>query len=355
MKRSIINLAITMCLGFALTLAAVEKLAKPQSKDALKKMEKAEKAIKDKDYDAALALYNEVIQLEPNYAPAYFTTAQLQRLKETYDLAVANYEKALAISPDFVLALNEYIRTLLILSQKAIAGHDLQKAGNCYEKILAIKNIETSHPKEMQNAAYQVGSVAYSMQDFNKSITAFQRFLAIPEIEKIAPSNSALANYMLGINFSRLAQPDKANPYLEKFISGPQDATTNPWLPLGYYLLANNNYLVLDKQITQIKEEKTGDALSKFNSIAAAAKASTGIQPNFTKAIELKPDLEDAYVKLGNYYFFCQDFDNAHKAYSDLIVKFPASPDIATYQAFMQKIDKEREALKILKAKNNTK
>ena len=53
---------------------------------------------------------------------------------------------------------------------------------------------------------------------------------------------------------------------------------------------------------------------------------------------------------LGNYYFFCQDFDNALKAYNDLIAKFPASPEIANYKAFLQSIDKEREAIKTLKS-----
>jgi len=355
MKRKMIIMALCLGMGLALTLGAVEKLSKPQSKDALKKMEKADKALKNKDIDAALALYNEVILLEPDYAPAYFTSAQLLRVKEVYDLALANYEKALAISPDFTLALNEYIRTLMILSRKASELNDLQKAGIYYEKILNIKNIEATHPQEFQHAVYQMGSLAYTQQDFNKSIAAFQRFLAIPEIEKKALSHSALANYMLGINYSRLAQPDKANPYLEKFISGPQDEMTTPWLPLSYYLLANNNYLALDKQIQLIRVEKTGDALSKFNRIADAAKASTGIQPNFARAIELKPDFEDAYVLLGNYYFFCQDFDNALKAYNDLIAKFPASPEIATYKSFLQSIDKQREAMKTLKAKKKTK
>jgi tetratricopeptide (TPR) repeat protein len=348
MKRKMISLTLSICLGLALTLGAVEELPKPQSKDALKKMEKAEKALKNKDYDAALAFYNEVIQLEPNYAPAYFTIAQLQRFKEVYDLALTNYEKALAISPDFSQALNEYVRTLMTLSQKAIDGRDLQKADIYYEKILNIKNIETTHPQEMQHSAYQLGSINYNQQDFNKSIAAFERYLAIPEIEKTAPSKSALAKYMLGINYSRLAQPNKANPYLEQFISGPHDETTTPWLPLSYYLLANNNYLVLDKQIQQIKDEKTGDNLSKFNRIADAAKASTGIQPNCAKAIELKPDLEEAYVLLGNYYFFCQDFNNALKSYNDLIAKFPDSPDIANYKAFLLSIDKERETIKTL-------
>jgi tetratricopeptide (TPR) repeat protein len=351
MQRKMIVSTLSLCLVLALTLGAVEKLAKPQSKDAVKKMEKAEKARIAKDYDTALALYGEVNQLEPNYAPAYFIAANLQLEREAVDAALANFEKALAISPDFTLAVNAYLRALLILSQKAIDGRDMQKVGIYYDKILNIKNIEATHPQELQNMTYRMGSIEFSQKNFEKSIAAFLRFQAIPEIEKTAASKSALANYMIGINYSQLAQPEKAKPFLEKFISGPQDDVTTPWVPLGYYFLASNDYLVLEKQVAKIKEEKANDALATLDSIAAAAKASNAIQPNLVKAIELKPDLEDAYVKLGNYYFYCQDFDNASKTYTDLTVKFPASPDIASYKAFIEKIAKEREAIKTFKAK----
>jgi len=151
MKRKKISLILSLCLGSVLILAAADPLPKPQSKDALKKMEKAEKAIKNKEFDVALALYQEVIVLEPAYAPVYFTSAQLQRAKADYEAAVANYEKALAIDPNFAIALNEYIRTLLILSQKAVEGRDLQKAAAYYEKIVNRPNLETTHPKDEDN------------------------------------------------------------------------------------------------------------------------------------------------------------------------------------------------------------
>lgn len=357
MKRKSIclALALTLCLGMALTLSSAEQLAKPQSKDALKKMEKAEKAIKNKEFDVALALYNEVIVLEPTYAPVYFTTAQLNRSMGSFDLALANYEKALEINSAFTPALNEYIRTLLTLSQRAVEGRDLKKAGAYYEKIMNAKDIGTTHPKELQHAAYQMGSIAYSLQDFNKSIESFQRFLAVPGVETTSPVNCILANYMLGVNYSRLTQADKAIPYLEKFIASPQNETTTPWLPISHYLLANNHFQILDKQVGLIKGEKSSDALATFDRIAEAAKASTAIQPNFAKAIELKSDIEDAYVKLGNYYFLCQDFDNSLKAYNDLIAKFPTSADSASYKSFVEKIAKEKEAIKTLRGKKKTK
>jgi tetratricopeptide (TPR) repeat protein len=351
MKRKTISMALTLCLGLALAFAAVEPLPKPQGKDAQKKMGKAEKALKDKDLVAALALYNEVIVLEPTYGPAYFFTAQINRSMGNNDLAITLYEKTLELTPGFTQALNEYVRTLLILSQKAIEGRDLAKAAGYYEKIMNIKGIDATHPKELQHAVYQMGTVAYSQQNFDKSIAAFQRFLAIPEIEKTAPVNCALAQYMIGVNYSRLNQAENAIPYLEKFIAAPQNETTTPWLSISHYLLANNHYLILDKQIAKIKGENAADALVTFDRIAEAAKASTAILPNLAKAIELKPDLEDAFVKQGNFYFLCQDFDNALKTYTDLIAKFPASPDVANYKSFMQKIEKERDAIKELKAK----
>ncbi|MBN2399527.1 MAG: tetratricopeptide repeat protein [Candidatus Aminicenantes bacterium] len=353
MKRKMLSFALS--LGLALTLAATDQLPKPQSKDALKKMEKADKAIQKNDFNSALALYNEVITLEPDYAPVYFTSARLNRMMGNFELAIANFEKALQLKADFTLALNDYIRTLLTLSQKAVEGRDLKKAVSYYEKIVNHKNIEATHPKELQHAAYQLGSVAYSLQDFKKSIEAFQRFLAIPEIEMTAPVNSALANYILGINYSRLNQPDKAIPCLEKFIAAPQNESTTPWLPTSHYLLANNHYLILEKQIAQLKDDKSSDALASLENITAAAKANTAIQPNFSKAIELKPDLEEAYLKLGRYYFFCQDFDNALKTYNELITKFPTSPDMADYKSFMQNIEKERETIKKLQRKKKTK
>jgi tetratricopeptide (TPR) repeat protein len=350
-----ISLAISMCLGLALTLGAQEKPAKPQSKDALKKMEKANKAFKNKEYDAALILYQEVIALEPTFAPAYFNAAQLNYAKADYNQALANYEKALEINPAYTIAINDYINKLLSLSQKAVEGRDLKNAGMYYEKIINFKNIEISHPKKLQYAANQLGYNAYNQQDFNKSIAAFQRFLAIPEIEINEANNSALATYMLGLNYSRLDQPEQANPYLEKFISGPQNETTTPWLPLSYYMLAKNNSLPLTKQIAQIKADKSGDPLVIFDLIATAAKSCTGIRPNLTKAIELKPDFEDAFVDLGNYFFYCQDFDNALITYNDLIAKFPASPSITVYKSFIQNVEKELELIKILKTKKKAK
>jgi hypothetical protein len=49
---------------------------------------------------------------------------------------------------------------------------------------------------------------------------------------------------------------------------------------------------------------------------------------------------------LGNYYFLCQDYENAMQAYRTLIEKFPDSQDINTYKKFLGDIEKESKLKK---------
>jgi len=75
-------------------------------------MAKAEQAMERKDTKTALALYREIMQTEPDYAPAYFLAARVHRLKKENDQSLAMLEKALQIQPDFGQALAESIDLL---------------------------------------------------------------------------------------------------------------------------------------------------------------------------------------------------------------------------------------------------
>ena len=75
--------------------------------------------------------------------------------------------------------------------------------------------------------------------------------------------------------------------------------------------------------------------------ISILAKNRSEIEKYLTKAIELKPDLEQAFVIIGNYYYLCQDINNALKTYLTLVEKFPNSKDISTYNSFIEILKKE--------------
>ena len=59
-----------------------------------------------KDYDKALADYNEAIRLNSKYAPAFISRGNAWRAKQEYDKAIADYNEAIRLDPKYALAYN---------------------------------------------------------------------------------------------------------------------------------------------------------------------------------------------------------------------------------------------------------
>ena len=90
-------------------------------------------ALKDNgDLDAAIDSYKKALEIKPDYVGAYFNTGNI--LKDTGDLeaAIDSYKKALEIKPDYAEAYNN---VGIALEDKG----DLEEAINSYKKALEIK------------------------------------------------------------------------------------------------------------------------------------------------------------------------------------------------------------------------
>lgn len=55
-------------------------------------------------FDQALADYNQALQLSPNFAVVYYDRGRIYQAQGNYDLALADYTRALQLQPDFVYA-----------------------------------------------------------------------------------------------------------------------------------------------------------------------------------------------------------------------------------------------------------
>lgn len=377
-KKVMVAFVMMFFIVQGMNLVAADKTEKPTQKEVGKLFDSGEKALKAKKYEEATAAFQKAIELEPNFAPPYLGLAMVQYEQKKIDGAIENLEKMLKIKPDAPRGLLAYRDILYTAGNEEYQKQDYQKSNGYFAKFLGIAGIETSAKKWAENATYLVGLNSYFLKEFDKSIEYFTKFSNFPGVETEAAPLYQISNYMIGLGYTQLNQPEKANPFLQKFIDLNKDPASQQ-IPLAHYLLGSNNYTTLNTEVDKVSK----DMLDAVNKEAEALNANTKMKPKereaaiakhkekvdqvksdvkkkqaemaslrkdvvpyLQKAIELRPDIEDAYVKLGNYYYMIGDLENASKTYKTIKEKFPASPDINTYNNFIQKVEKEIEKKK---------
>ena len=372
-KKMLVGLVMMFFIVQGMSLVAADKTEKPTLKEVAKLYESAGKSMKAKKFEEAIVSYQKAIELEPKYGPSYLGLALVLREQKKYGESIENIEKMLKINPNAPMALGAYREILYAAGNEEYQKQDFQKSNGFFIKFLGIAGIETSAKKPAENATYLVGLNSYFLKEFEKSIEYFTKFTGFPGIETDAAPLYQISSYMIGLCYTQLNQLDKANPFLQKFIDLNKDPA-NQQIPLAHYLLGSNNYAKLNAEVDKVSK----DMLEAVNKEAEALNADTKMKPKdrdaaiakhkekvdqmkadvkkkqaelasfrkdvvpyLQKAIELRPDIEDAYVKLGNYYYLAGDFENALKTYKTIKEKFANSPDMAAYNNFIQKVEKE--------------
>ncbi len=332
---------LTLCLFVCLTtLAAQEKLVKPVNKEAAKKMDKASKAWKNKELDKALPLFQEVIQLEPTYAPAYYYCGNIHLQKKQNDQALPMLEKAVQLQPDYAAAVNEYVHVLNATGRDLSAQGQPEKAMPYFQRIVDLPGLDAVQKSMLMDAAFNLGISAFQAQKFDQSVAAFTKLLAMPGFEAEAKRQFVLVQYMLGINLNVLGKSEESNGHLLKYLELTAADAPSQFTAIAAYLVAKNDYALLDGEITKVRNDKSVTDLRAR--VQELAKARNRIQEMAQKSLSIKADTEDAYVLLGNYYYLMRDLDQAIAQYKTLIEKFPASSALADYNAFLANLDKEK-------------
>ncbi len=342
MNKKIIAAGVVILMAAGASLGAQEKLPKPATKDAAKLMDKAEKAVKAKDLDGALALYIEVQKLEPAYAPAFLTAAMVYRMKQDDGNALSNLEKAVQADPAFARGVDAYAQLLSEKARQCSTQGKPAEAIPYFTRLIAIPGLETSRKPVYIDGLFNMGVSAFQARKFDASVEAFTKLLAVPDAATVAKPNFVLSHYMMGFNLSLLDKPEEANGFLRKYIELSVGETANNFSSVADYMIAKNEYGLLDKKVAEIRANKEeADVMAKVKAIAAEY---ANIPELLGKAIAAKPELEDAYLVLGNYYYLAGNLDQAIVSYKSLLEKFAASANKADYEAFLKKLEEEKAA-----------
>ena len=342
-------------------------------------MKKGNKYAGKDQLDKAFESYNKVLELSTEYAPVYFEMARLYEKQQKFDMAIENLEKSLKIQPDSTPAINMLTKILIGMGEQLASRKQVKKSNQYFLKVLEIPGInntaneqlnhaifqlgfnysrlnnpaksneyllkllafpglETSDKDKFVKASYKIGANYFNLKEFEKAGETLSKVIKIDGLKTGFLQIYALSHFLAGLNASQLKNYKESNEYLIEYLDVTQNNPSDPYRAAVNYALGTNNYELLQKGVAVIKNDKKKDMRKR---IAQLAKESKNIQPYIAKAIELNPNLEPAYMVLGNYYFLCQDYENAMQTYRTLIEKFHESQEINTYKSFLKDIEKE--------------
>jgi len=324
MKKRFLSL-LTIVL-FALTINLPGSAEKKISSKAQKVMKEAFAAIKDRKAEEAVALFQKVIELEPEYAIPYFNIGVIYWQMGKMEEAVGFFENAVKNQPDYDHAVKALHKSLYDLGVKANGAQEYEKSNGYLQRLLARPGIESSDKTIAINAAYVCGVNFYYLRKFSEAIDAFNKCLGFGDLEQESFATFSNIIYFQGMNHHQLSRYGESNKYFLRFLDFYKAGDrTSEFLPQAWFFVGTNLYLELEPKVGAMKEDE----------LAAKARE---IEPYFLKAIELKVPIENAHVMLGNLYAYEKNYELAQKTYTELVTFYPQSPDIAKYRVFLEKL-----------------
>ena len=214
---------------------------------------------RENNLDVAIRLYNQIIEIDPNYLNAHNNLGNIfQELGDT-QRAIGFFEKVIEIDPNYIFA---YYNLGLIFKKLG----DLKKTINYYKKIIEINSEHTAIHNNL-------GIIYADLGEHKKAISCYEKVIEIDP-------NNLDAHYNLGTTFNTIRDYQKAKDCYEKAIK-----------------IDPNNITVLNKL-----------GIIQRNNFGHTQKALS----YFKKVIEIDPNNLDAHSNIAHIYI--SELDNFDKA-----------------------------------------
>lgn len=219
-----------------------------------------------KKYDLAMADFNKSIAVDPEYVESYNSRGQMYGMMGEMDLALDDFKRVIELSPNFDEAYNN-IGVIYSMQEKP------DEAVKYYEKAAEIDPFNV-------DALHNMGDYYYKKGEFEKALDSFNRIVAIDPA-------SAIAYNRRGLLYSLRREYGQALKDMDHALA----------------LAPNNSEFHKDKGIILEHNKMLEEAIESHN-----------------RALEINPELADAYcfrgnafAQLGRYGEAAKDFTQALK------------------------------------------
>ncbi|MBR2518182.1 MAG: tetratricopeptide repeat protein [Selenomonadaceae bacterium] len=206
---------------------------------AEQKLDAGNKLYYAKNYNGAMKLYDEAIQINPNYFGAYNNRGNVYDDLRQYERAIQDYDKAIELNPNYVLAynnrgsvydnLNQYDRAIQDYDEAIRLNPNFDKAyynrGNAYLHKQQYEQAFQNFDKAIQiNPNYALaynnrGIIHFHNKQYERAVKDFDRAIQLNPNYTEAYNNRGAAYYFLKDYRQAIKSLDKAlelNPNFER-------------------------------------------------------------------------------------------------------------------------------------------
>ena len=278
---------LLLAFAFAVFSAPAAEVKKP-SKKVAKLMAKAQKAIQDKQTDQAIDLLQQVVALEPENPMVRHNLGVLFFDKGQADQAIASFEEALRLQPDYQNALLALRQALFEAGKGASGKREFEKADGYLLKLDGLPVPAGENKGLLASARYLIGFNLFNLKQYAKAGEYFSRCLATEGLDKENRDLFANATYFLGMVGYIQEQYEASNQNFRNYIAlFPEGSAKPEFFVHANYFIGANLFRLLEARLAK------GD-------VAKLAESAGEIVPYLKMAVDNKLPSEDAYVMLGN-------------------------------------------------------
>ncbi len=286
------------------------------------------------DHEAAVKWLRAVVQRDPGNIDAWIEIGNIQRRQNDFDAAIGTYQAVVEKYPDQPVARN-------LIGLALIEAGRPQEAIQWIEKALEIR----PHYADAYNA---LGGARHALGDTANAVSAFERAVALDP-------QCALAQNNLGLLSKQGGDPVQAEQRFRAALQadpGNGDIENN----LGTVLMEQGRF---DEAIDIFRSATRHDArhAAAWNNLGNALLCVEQLSENFPeaeaayrRAIELKPDLAEAYYHFATCLQQQGYIEQAFQRFSEALVLRPDYTDASAGQVMMlERLGRFQEAEDILR------